>query len=804
MKETLWAFGEFRLHLAAREFYRNGELVALGPRVFDSLAWLLQHSDRAVGRDELAAAVWGRADVTDAQIDQIIRKLRRALGDAGGEQRIIRTVPRFGYRWIAPTRAIETVDDPAAADVPPSAPSRPASPRTRRRHLPRATAAAFASALAMAGFALRGAGDSSRSLRTGAAPAGVSVVAVLPVRIDDDTEESWRWLRLGLMDLTASRLREAGLRVVPSDNVLALVDAADGSLDTAAVAAATGARQVVETQVQRTPLGWRMHATLRSGGAVERDAEAQASDPIVATRDAIDRLMVTIGRPLKAPPSGAGIASFDAWLHRIDAALYARDMDNVQALIDQARDTLSYPDHPELTLRRAEVLRQRGDFESARERYALALSARTPQRLDTRSRAKALIGLAVTEIRLDNAPRGNELLAEAVSATNEESLIDVHGLALTNIAVLQTLRGSGDGAIEAFAKARTALETAGDTLTLARLDANQAAAFALTQRHGEASMLLDRAIERMQRFGPTDTLASALGNRIHLDLAMLQPQRALAVAERADALLDKVNEPRQKAILQLQQVRAFLANGRYTQARLRLASIEAVVEDPDLNPVASNLTEMKARLALAEGDDGNAIALADTALGVAASSGQPTRATLQRLSALSLERLRALHRAGRLQEAAAETARLAGWAASSSDPLVQLRARVAAAQHIWMSGDAPKAESLFREALNDEGTAAVADRVDAILAWASTLISDGALDEASRLIARIMPWADQCFDCSLTQARLYHALGQWASESEALRSARRLAGERMIPPIATARHAPPLWLPPVAGSLRSD
>lgn len=799
MKEPLWAFGEFRLHVAARELYRDGELVALGPRLFDGLVWLLQHADRAVGRDELAAAVWGRTDVTDTQIDQLIRKLRRILGDAGGEQRVIRTVPRFGYRWIAPTHAVEAIGRADASKHPHVTPTHAASPR-RRSH----RSAAFVSVLAMIALALAGSGDRGGAARSDTSTAGTFTVAVMPTRIDDDTEESWRWLRLGLMDLAASRLREAGLRVVPLDNVLALADTDGGPIDAETVAAATGARQVVLTRIQRTSLGWRLHATLHDGLADERDAEAQAPDPIVATRDAIDRLMVTVGRPLKAPSAGAGMGSPDAWLHRLDAALYARDLGNAQALIDAARDTLSYPDHPELVLRQAEVARERGDFEFARERYETALSSRTPQRLDVRSRARALLGLAVTEIKLDHASRGRELLAETVSATEEESLVDLRGMALANIAVLQALHGSGNGGTETFADARAALKAAGDSLTLARVDANQAASLALMQRHAEASLLLDGAIERMRRFGPTDTLASALGNRIHLDLALLQPLHALAVAEQADGFVDQVVEPRQKTILRLQQIRAFLANGRHAQARARLASIEVAAPPSDLDALASNLTEMKARLALAEGDDSEAIALAAEALSAAAPDQQPTVATLQRLSALSLDRLRALHRAGRLDEAGDEAKRLDDWAASSSDPLVRLRANVAAAQHVLACGDAAKAESRFRDALEHAGSIAVADRVDAILAWVDALIGGGALDEAGRLIARVTPWVDQCFECSLVQARLYRERGQWASESEALRSARKLAGERAIPTATAAPLAPPLRLPRVAGPLRPD
>ncbi len=100
----------------------------LSPTVFDCLCWLLEHRDRAVGRDELAAAVWGRADFADTQVVQAVLKARRAVADTGEEQRAIRTIPRFGYRWVAPV-AVETPRDAGEDAVPlPRAPLAAADP----------------------------------------------------------------------------------------------------------------------------------------------------------------------------------------------------------------------------------------------------------------------------------------------------------------------------------------------------------------------------------------------------------------------------------------------------------------------------------------------------------------------------------------------------------------------------------------------------------------------------------------------------------------------------------------------------
>lgn len=95
-----YVFGPFRLKVAERELWQDGSLLAVNRYVFDAIAYLIGHRDRAVGRDELVAAVWGRVEVSDGHLNQVITRGRRALGDDAQAQRLIRTVPGFGYRWV--------------------------------------------------------------------------------------------------------------------------------------------------------------------------------------------------------------------------------------------------------------------------------------------------------------------------------------------------------------------------------------------------------------------------------------------------------------------------------------------------------------------------------------------------------------------------------------------------------------------------------------------------------------------------------------------------------------------------------
>ena len=74
----------------------------LHPKVFDLLAYLLQHRNRVVTRQELFDTLWPEHFVSDDALEWIMAAARRAVGDSGRAQRVIQTVRTRGYRWVAP------------------------------------------------------------------------------------------------------------------------------------------------------------------------------------------------------------------------------------------------------------------------------------------------------------------------------------------------------------------------------------------------------------------------------------------------------------------------------------------------------------------------------------------------------------------------------------------------------------------------------------------------------------------------------------------------------------------------------
>src|SRR5262252_8243675 len=109
---TLYEFGKFRLDAAEHLLLRDGKPIQLTPKAFQTLLVLVRNGGRLVEKDELMRQVWADAFVEEANLARNIWALRRALGDDEDEHRYIETVPKLGYRFIAPVRELsdETVD----------------------------------------------------------------------------------------------------------------------------------------------------------------------------------------------------------------------------------------------------------------------------------------------------------------------------------------------------------------------------------------------------------------------------------------------------------------------------------------------------------------------------------------------------------------------------------------------------------------------------------------------------------------------------------------------------------------------
>jgi len=182
----LYVFDDCVLDTQRRELKRGGSAVAVEPQVFDLIACLIEHRDRVVSRDDLRSMVWEGRIVSESTLGSAMNAARTAIGDTGEQQRLIRTLPRKGFRFVGAVRVEPALAAPAIAAasasglVPvaplPGPPMHPmaapavAAPSARRAVPLRAlvmSAAGVAIIAAVLGYVLRPASNEPRTLPTG-------------------------------------------------------------------------------------------------------------------------------------------------------------------------------------------------------------------------------------------------------------------------------------------------------------------------------------------------------------------------------------------------------------------------------------------------------------------------------------------------------------------------------------------------------------------------------------------------------------------------------------------------------------
>src|SRR5262249_35175407 len=137
----IYVFGAHEFDTDRRVLRLAGTPVDLEPKVFDLLAYLIQHHDQFVSRDKLHAQLWSQQYVSDAALTYCISEARKAVGDNGRAQRVIKTVHGRGYRFIAPVTkrppgspAGETTTVPAP--LPNADPTPPVTPEQSEAMVP--------------------------------------------------------------------------------------------------------------------------------------------------------------------------------------------------------------------------------------------------------------------------------------------------------------------------------------------------------------------------------------------------------------------------------------------------------------------------------------------------------------------------------------------------------------------------------------------------------------------------------------------------------------------------------------------
>jgi len=528
-----YRYDDVVIDLDAREILRGGQRVDVEAKVFDLIALLLASRERALSKRELNAALWADRPVTDAALSQQLRKARRALGDDGDAQRVIRTVHGRGLRWVA----VVSID---GAEVGPALPSPalvleetapvpdeiapvstkatlPPSPVSHRRWL--AVAAIVVLILLAATLWQR------HAFRAADVDAANPRIAVLPV-VDRTGEAALDWTRAGLMGLMTSLFEQQGrIAVVAAQNVQAAVGAstARDAATLQSLRRALGATHFVATELRRLGPLYELDLRLIANGAAERHEILHGSDAAPLAADAVAR----VRRWLDLQPPAPAAAALGAIATPFMAEAYARGLDAQLHgdAVGAARYFSICLDHdpglawPRLGLAIAQA--QSGDAaQSLANTQQVAAAAREQDDAPLRVAAlRQLASLAFFRGELDTAAAHlDEALAHLPPAGN--------ALAQTDLFVVY---GSVEDERGHFALARSYFERA---LALSRSTGN---------RRAEASVLINLA---SLDNGRGDAAAAATSLRAGLEAARAAGDAHLAAATLGNLGATEANQGR--------------------------------------------------------------------------------------------------------------------------------------------------------------------------------------------------------------------------------------------------------------------
>jgi len=107
-----YQFENYALDIDRRELRRGPNVIAIAPKVFDLLNYLISNRERVVGKDDLITAVWDGRVISDAALTTRLNAARKAIGDSGDEQCLIKTFPRKGFRFVG---TVQETAGPACA-----------------------------------------------------------------------------------------------------------------------------------------------------------------------------------------------------------------------------------------------------------------------------------------------------------------------------------------------------------------------------------------------------------------------------------------------------------------------------------------------------------------------------------------------------------------------------------------------------------------------------------------------------------------------------------------------------------------
>ena len=777
MRLIRYRFGDFVLDPAVRELSRAGQRLPLPLKSLECLVYLVANRQRAVGRDELVSAVWGRADVSDTVITQTMRRARKALDDAGDRQTMIRTVPGFGYRWVAEVEELE----PGAAPVPSTAAvsheERPdvdvvaaVAPQSAETVSPpahRGRRWAGIAALLVGMVVVAAAAMWWNNRTTPAAPAAVNVaqptrVTVLPVRVVAGESDA-SWVRLGAMEYAADRLRGASLQVTPTEQTLHLsaglpdVQAQDAEA-LKQLLARSEAHWLILPSAQRAGTQWRVQLRVLDTGS-DISVEASGETPLQAMAVATDTWLRRIHR---APADPAAPTELQERLRRIDAELDAGQLESAREQIQGTPGPIR--DSAPLQVREGQLEYRAGRMTEAARLFDAALAQQPAAAPGVR--AKGLMGLGAVALRKGDPVAAQArytealaLLAQAGSAADASQL----GNAYNGRGVAHLQQGNLEAAVADLGQARVAMRRTGDDVSAAMVGSNLGRMEGMRNHWPQALQEFDSAIDVFERFQVNDYLAATLAAKAGAQLQTVQAAQARATLARTDGLLGELEDAQLIAVIQQARGTVALANGELAEAA---AAIDTLAGGP---APATWVARLRMALAVARGDRTGAAKWARSAIipgeldaGIAAVAAQA---------------------AGDPADAARWLSSVAPAAPGKQGDPANAFARAVVTYRFGTPADALRDAQTALAVANRDGSPN--DRVRANLLRARVLMDARQFDQATAVLGELDAYAATDYRVAWFAATLDSRRSDTASGRQARQQASALAGERRleVPPL---------------------
>lgn len=772
-------FGDFCLDPLAWELTRNGEPLAIAPSAFSCLVYLIEHRERAIGKDELVSAVWGRVEVSENLLAQTIVRLRRALGDAAAEQRCIRTIPRMGYRWMLETAVAEESDDISGqATVFVQATQPESGPTPARRSSPWRRSlmgvAALCAVIAIAGYWRWEAMHKTVHLNQGTA-------IVLPAEVN--APKDWKWLRLGLMDQISDSLHEAHIPTESTQVALDLLNQPWGAAHFATFAL------VIHPRVTLLDNQWHVHLDASAPDARSWQAESSDRSILKAAGWAETRLLAQMGIVL-APRKLTTDDAKQEYLMRIDVALNAGSGDVARELINKAPSNLR--EIPEFDYAKAVFHCDQDEFEPCKQGLADLLQ-RLPATTQPVLRGRTLAEQYYVYFRQHKYAEGVVALNKAVELLRKQNNKTYLAFAYAERGELELLQGKLDQGQSDFALARVNYALDGYEVGALGEDGSIARIAMQRGQYAQAIPLMERAYGEYQRMGMRELMPGTLLDLLVSHRMMLQYTEELAATDRYWPFEQKhwdIPDQILRHLLIYERAQELAHNGHTDEASAQLEDLlTQIASDSQGEPgLQDTVYVLLAKLALQHAD----IRAAQAWIAKAMDERLLTKGNDNRDYADAwLTDVMVQQRAGKAKELKDAVAALQSWMSvlppSAQDNWLDILLLRAQAVEAWNEGRHDQALDELKLAMSKADAFGVPELiVDIGLAYTQTLLATGHVEEAVSASGKLSTWSQVDWRAAWAQACVYRALGQITYWEQYREKARTLAGDRGLPVTETS------------------